>query len=154
MKKEQMVGARLPAAQLEHFGRLYGDGKLTLARAARDAGVSLWEMMDYAHARRCPHNTTSKISSGMWAQSVGRDGTEWWAPSMSEHLKRVAQRRLDGLLLEGLGSGPAESWTEADVESIRTTVRDTLAKGRCCPSGRSRRAARWTSPDHKVSDRR
>ena len=50
---------------------------------------------------------------------------------MSEHLKRVAQRRLDGLLLEGLGSGPAESWTEADVESIRTTVRDTLAKGRC-----------------------
>lgn len=49
-----MVGARLPAAQLEHFVRLYGDGKLTLARAARDAGVSLWEMMDYAHARKVP----------------------------------------------------------------------------------------------------
>ena len=54
MKKERMVGARLPAAQLEHFVRLYGDGKLTLARAARDAGVSLWEMMDYAHARKVP----------------------------------------------------------------------------------------------------
>ena len=85
MKKEQMVGARLPAAlvreleliadiehsdrsttvrkllsnairqwKLEHYVRLYGDGKLTLARAARDAGVSLWEMMDYARARKVP----------------------------------------------------------------------------------------------------
>ena len=85
MKKEQMVGARLPAAlvreleliadiehsdrsttvrkllsnairqwKLEHYVRLWGDGKLTLARAARDAGVSLWEMMDYARARKVP----------------------------------------------------------------------------------------------------
>lgn len=85
MKKEQMVGTRLPAElvrelafigdveqsdrsttvrrllskaiqewKLEHYARLYGDGKLTLARAARDAGVSLWEMMDYARARKVP----------------------------------------------------------------------------------------------------
>ena len=40
--------------KLEHYVRLYGDGKLTLARAARDAGVSLWEMMDYARATRVP----------------------------------------------------------------------------------------------------
>ena len=40
--------------KLEHYVRLYGDGKLTLARAARDAGVSLWEMMDYARSRRVP----------------------------------------------------------------------------------------------------
>ena len=40
--------------KLEHYVRLYGDGKLTLARAARDAGVSLWEMMDYARARKVP----------------------------------------------------------------------------------------------------
>ena len=83
MKKEQMVGARLPLElvsaleliedveqsdrsttvrrllsraikqwKLDHYVRLYGEGKLTLARAARDAGVSLWEMMDYAHARK------------------------------------------------------------------------------------------------------
>ena len=32
--------------------RLYGDGKLTLARAAREAGVSLWEMMDYARTKK------------------------------------------------------------------------------------------------------
>lgn len=38
--------------KLEHYARLYGDGKLTLARAARDAGVSLWEMVDYARARK------------------------------------------------------------------------------------------------------
>ena len=85
MKKEQMVGTRLPLElvrelelienvdqadrsttvrrllskairqwKLEHYVRLYGDGKLTLARAARDAGVSLREMMDYARARRVP----------------------------------------------------------------------------------------------------
>ena len=85
MKKEQMVGARLPSElvrelafieaveqsdrsttvrrllskaiqqwKLEYYVRLYGAGKLTLARAARDAGVSLWEMMDYARARKVP----------------------------------------------------------------------------------------------------
>ena len=85
MKKEQMVGTRLPSElvrelafieeveqsnrsttvrrllskaiqqwKLEHYVRLYGDGKLTLARAARDAGVSLWEMTDYARARKVP----------------------------------------------------------------------------------------------------
>lgn len=83
MKKEQMVGARLPSElvreleliedveqsdrsatvrrllsraikqwKLDHYVRLYGEGKLTLARAAHDAGVSLWEMMDYARARK------------------------------------------------------------------------------------------------------
>ncbi len=40
--------------KLEHYARLYGDGMLTLAHAARDAGVSLWEMMDYARARKVP----------------------------------------------------------------------------------------------------
>lgn len=85
MKKEQMVGARLPEElvreletiegveqsdpsttvrkllyrairdwKLEHYARLYGEGRITLARAARDAGVSLWEMMDYARSRKIP----------------------------------------------------------------------------------------------------
>ena len=83
MKKEQMVGTRLPETvvrdleaieqveqsdrsttvrkllsraiqdwKLEHYSRLYGSGKLTLARAAREAGVSLWEMMDHAKNRK------------------------------------------------------------------------------------------------------
>ena len=83
MKKEQMVGARLPMDlirgleliegveqsdrsttvrrllsmaigrwKIEHYARLYGDGKLTLARAAREAGVSLWEMMEYTRASK------------------------------------------------------------------------------------------------------
>lgn len=40
--------------KLEHYARLYGEGKLTLARAAREAGVSIWEMMDYARQRKIP----------------------------------------------------------------------------------------------------
>ena len=83
MKKEQMVGARLPADlvreleliqnveqadrsttvrrllarairdwKLEHWSRQYGEDRISLARAALEAGVSLWEMMDYARARK------------------------------------------------------------------------------------------------------
>ena len=83
MKKEQMVGTRLPDTvvrdleaieqveqadrsttvrkllsraiqewKLDHYSRLYGRGKLTLSLAAREAGVSLWEMMDYVKTRK------------------------------------------------------------------------------------------------------
>jgi predicted HTH domain antitoxin len=83
MKKEQMVGARLPEElvrdletiegveqsdrsttvrkllykairdwKLEHYARLYGDGRLTLAKASNSAGVSLWEMMDYVRSKK------------------------------------------------------------------------------------------------------
>jgi predicted HTH domain antitoxin len=83
MKKEQMVGTRLPndlvrdletieqveqsdrsttvrkllyqavrAWKLEHYGRQYSNSKVSLARAAQEAGVTLWEMMDYTSARK------------------------------------------------------------------------------------------------------
>jgi predicted HTH domain antitoxin len=83
MKKEQMIGTRLPDTivrdlqviedveqsdrsatvrkllhraiqdwKREHYARLYGDGKISLARAARDAGVSLWEMMEYTRSKK------------------------------------------------------------------------------------------------------
>ena len=83
MKKEQMVGTRLPTAlvrdleaieeveqsdrsttvrkllyrairdwKLDHYSKLYGEGKLTLARAAREAEISLWEMMDYVRKKK------------------------------------------------------------------------------------------------------
>ena len=38
--------------KLEYNARLYGDGKLTLAKAASSAGISLWEMMDYVRKRK------------------------------------------------------------------------------------------------------
>ena len=78
MRKEQMVGTRLPQQivrdlefieeheqadrsstvrkllhraiqtwKLESYADRYGEGRITLARAARDAGVSIWEMTDY-----------------------------------------------------------------------------------------------------------
>ena len=83
MKKERMVGTRLPDTvvrdleaieqveqsdrsttvrkllsraiqdwKLDHSSRLYGSGKLTRARAAREARVSLWEMMDYVKSKK------------------------------------------------------------------------------------------------------
>ena len=52
-----MVGARLPlglvrAWKLEYYARQYRGGKLTLARAARDADMSLWGMMEYPRVRK------------------------------------------------------------------------------------------------------
>lgn len=83
MKKEQMVGARLPEGLVRdlelvegveqadrsttvrkllsravadwkraHFARQYADGRMTMARAAKEAGVTLWEMMDYLRQQK------------------------------------------------------------------------------------------------------
>ena len=38
--------------KLDHYSRLYGSGKLTIARAAREARVSVWEMMDYVKSKK------------------------------------------------------------------------------------------------------
>jgi predicted HTH domain antitoxin len=40
--------------KLEHYAKLYGERKITLARAAREAGVSLWEMIDYTRRKKIP----------------------------------------------------------------------------------------------------
>ncbi|PYU79825.1 MAG: hypothetical protein DMG50_22560 [Acidobacteria bacterium] len=50
-KKNFCLG-RYRTWKLDHYSRLYGNGKLTLARAAREAGVSLWEMMDYVKTKK------------------------------------------------------------------------------------------------------
>src|ERR1700731_4561221 len=96
MKKEQMVGTRLPVTvvrdleaieeveqsdrsttirkllsraiqdwKLDHYSRLYGNGKITLARDTRGAGVYLWEMMDYVK--------TKKITAQYDLEDVQRD---------------------------------------------------------------------------------
>lgn len=85
MKKEQMVGTRLPESliadlerieqveqtdrstvlrkllyralrewKLDHYSGEYGQGRMTLARAAEEADVSIWEMMDYVRQRKIP----------------------------------------------------------------------------------------------------
>ena len=40
--------------KLDHFAEAYRNGQLSLARAAAEAGVSLWEMTAYARARKIP----------------------------------------------------------------------------------------------------
>ncbi|MEW6033965.1 MAG: UPF0175 family protein [Chloroflexota bacterium] len=85
MKKEQMVGTRLPESliadlerierveqtdrstvlrkllyralrewKLDHYSEEYGQGRMTLARAAEEADVSIWEMMDYVRQKKIP----------------------------------------------------------------------------------------------------
>ena len=83
MKREQMVGTRLPQElvrdlelieqvdqtdrsttvrkllskatrewKLDFFARQYAEGKVGVARAAREAGVSVWEMMAYLRQKK------------------------------------------------------------------------------------------------------
>jgi len=40
--------------KLDHYSQEYGEGKTTLARAAEEADVSIWEMMDYIRQRKIP----------------------------------------------------------------------------------------------------
>lgn len=42
------------AVKLEHYSQEYGQGRMTLARAAEEADVSIWEMMDYVRQRKIP----------------------------------------------------------------------------------------------------
>ena len=40
--------------KLEHYSQEYGQGRMTLGKAAEEAGVSLWEMMEYARRKKVP----------------------------------------------------------------------------------------------------
>ena len=46
----RLLARAIRAWKLEHAARQYGGSRISLARAAVEAGVSLWEMMDYARA--------------------------------------------------------------------------------------------------------
>lgn len=85
MKKDQMVGSRLPPElmrdldliqsveqtdrsavvrkllsraakewKLEYYAKQYGEGRISTERAAYEAGVSVWEMMDYLSQKKIP----------------------------------------------------------------------------------------------------
>ena len=38
--------------KLDYYAKRYGQGKLSLARAARDAGVSVWEMQSHVREHK------------------------------------------------------------------------------------------------------
>jgi len=40
--------------KLEYYAKQYGQEKTSMARAARDAGVSIWEMQSYVRAHKIP----------------------------------------------------------------------------------------------------
>lgn len=40
--------------KLDHYSEEYGQNRMTLSRAAEEADVSIWEMMDYVRQRKIP----------------------------------------------------------------------------------------------------
>jgi len=47
----KLLSRALDEWKLDYYARRYGEGELSLGRAAEEAGVSLWRMMD--HVRQC-----------------------------------------------------------------------------------------------------
>jgi predicted HTH domain antitoxin len=50
----KLLGKAIAEWKIEHSAQLYGQRKLTLARAAHDAGTSIWEMMDFVRRQKIP----------------------------------------------------------------------------------------------------
>jgi len=50
----KLLASAIDRWKLEHYATEYGRGKLSLARAAREAGVSLWEMQSYVREQKIP----------------------------------------------------------------------------------------------------
>ncbi|MBI4220731.1 MAG: UPF0175 family protein [Chloroflexi bacterium] len=40
--------------KLEHYARQYAEDRMSMARAARETGVSIWEFMEYLRAKKIP----------------------------------------------------------------------------------------------------
>lgn len=55
------------------------------------------------------------------------DVNEYFRALILAEQRRKAQEKLEGLLVEGLNSGPAEPLTKADFEEVKRTVRERLA---------------------------
>ncbi|MBM3934437.1 MAG: hypothetical protein FJ319_09075 [SAR202 cluster bacterium] len=50
----KILYAGLKEWKLEHAAKLYRENVVTMSRAAFEAGVTIWEMMDYLHAKKIP----------------------------------------------------------------------------------------------------
>ena len=50
----KLLASAIDQWKMNHYSHLYGQGKLGLARAAREAGVSIWEMQSYVRDQRIP----------------------------------------------------------------------------------------------------
>ncbi|MBI2916687.1 MAG: UPF0175 family protein [Chloroflexi bacterium] len=48
------------------YAKQYAEGKMSAARAAEEAGVSLWEMMEYLRSKRIP----SQYDFDEWLKDV------------------------------------------------------------------------------------
>jgi antitoxin ParD1/3/4 len=53
--------------------------------------------------------------------------SEYFRDLVRDDQKRQAAERLEALLLQGLES-PASKWTDADVEHVKSAVRERLAQ--------------------------
>lgn len=61
----KLLARSLEEWKLDYYGRRYGEGELTLAKAAEEAEVSLWRMMDHVRRR--------KITAQYDVEDLGRD---------------------------------------------------------------------------------
>ena len=107
------------------------------AAARRDTSMSriIEESLEF-YGVKAKESASTLVAAARERSGLADDGAmavaveETRSERFREDRERVAQRQLDGLLLGGLDSGPAEPWTEADVAGMRSSVREVLEKGR------------------------
>jgi predicted HTH domain antitoxin len=76
-----------------HYAQQYGEGRITLARAAQEAGISLWEMIDYLRQRKIAAQYDLADFEQDAAMVLGESGVE----SASARLeRRMGPRAVSG----------------------------------------------------------
>ena len=53
--------------KLDYYAKLYADGKLSVARAAKECGVSIWEMLECLRVKKIP----SQYDFEEWERDLG-----------------------------------------------------------------------------------
>ena len=70
----QLLSKAILLWKMDHYLQMYAAGAISLAQAARNAGTTLWEMMDYASARKVASQYDLSAFQHDWATI--RPGTE------------------------------------------------------------------------------
>ncbi len=70
--------------KLEYSAQEYGRGAMSLGRAAEEAGVSIWEMMDYLYIHKIPYQ---------YDLEALREDMQAWGLNRPEKTKRTLAHR-------------------------------------------------------------
>ena len=93
----ELLSQSIQQGKLDHYIQLYRDRKFKLARVARDAGMSMREMMFYAHSRWVPAECDTEDlerDPGTIHGSLGVSTVEHKAATGAQYRQTISGRGL------------------------------------------------------------